>query len=140
MGRARHTLRSVAALEGVEGDAQGGAGVSQAHGTTPAGKAVRSRELLGRFVGRRRIELSILIPLPLSLAMLGRLDEARRTAERAMAIAGDLGARWSVALAAWMAGQSEHVAGEFAAALPVLVVQSTIRTASPALRVCSLRA
>jgi class 3 adenylate cyclase/tetratricopeptide (TPR) repeat protein len=93
---------------------------AMAHGATPAGKAVRrSRELLGRFAGRRKIELSILIPLPLSLAMLGRLDEARRTAERAMAIAGDLGARWSVGLAAWMAGQSEHVAGEFAAAEPL---------------------
>jgi len=87
------------------------------HGPTPAETAVhRSRELLARFSGRPAFELAIETPMCVSLAMLGRLSEARDATARAMSIAGDLGATWSMATAVWMAGEVERLAGEWESA------------------------
>src|SRR5439155_8565855 len=87
------------------------------HGPTPAGTAVRrSQDLLARFPGRPRFELVITTPLCVSVAMLGRFREAQDVAARAKAIAHDLGSKWSLALALWMAGEVERQAGEWAAA------------------------
>jgi class 3 adenylate cyclase/tetratricopeptide (TPR) repeat protein len=87
------------------------------HGPTPANTAVRkSQELLARFSGRPVFELAIKTPMCVSLAMLGRLPEARDATARAMNIAGDLGATWSMATAVWMAGEVERLAGEWESA------------------------
>ena len=87
------------------------------HGPTPAGTAVRrSQDLLAQFPGRPRFELVITTPMCVSLAMLGRFQEAHDVAARAMAIAGDLGSTWNFALAAWMAGEVQRFTGDWQAA------------------------
>jgi tetratricopeptide (TPR) repeat protein len=86
-------------------------------GPPPAEAAVHQCEdLLTRFPGRPVVELAIKTPMCVSLAMLGRFREARRTTARAMTIAEDLGSTWSTATAAWMGGEVERLAGNWQAA------------------------
>ena len=86
-------------------------------GPTPTSDAVRQCEdLLGRFTGRPGFELAIKTPMCACLAMLGRFSEARDAAARAMTIAEDLGAIWSMVTSVWMAGEVERLAGEWEAA------------------------
>src|SRR6266511_1766369 len=87
------------------------------HGSTPAKTAVQqSEDLLARFPGRPQFEFVITTPMCVSLAMLGRFQQAREAAARAKAIAEDLGSKWSIALILWMAGDVERLAGEWEAA------------------------
>jgi predicted ATPase/class 3 adenylate cyclase len=87
------------------------------HGSTPAKTAVQqSEELLARFPGRPQFEFVITTPMCVSLAMLGRFQDAREVAARAKAIAEDLGSMWSIAVVFWMAGEVERLAGEWEAA------------------------
>jgi tetratricopeptide (TPR) repeat protein len=86
------------------------------HGSTPAKTAVeQSQDLLARFPERPQFELVITTPMCVSLAMLGRFQQARQAAARAKAIAEDLGSKWNIALVLWMAGDVERLAGAWEA-------------------------